>query len=108
MEIYLNKPLKQGFYIGENQNRFVEFKYRNLGDFCYNCGMVGHVKSNCDQVRFPKERALNDTSRTNVYGPWLRLPPLETYYQTVLMKSHSKQNGVDDCEKTLSYAQFFI
>lgn len=102
----LKKPLRPGFYIDdENKNRFVEFKYWKLGDFCYNCGMIGHVKDNCVQVTSPKERALNATSRTHVYGPWLRLPHRETSYEINLIDS---PNSVGDCEKTLSYPQFFV
>lgn len=26
---------------------WVEFSYKNLAVFCYNCGMVGHVERNC-------------------------------------------------------------
>lgn len=106
VDVDLKKPLRPGFFNSENQ--FVEFKYINLGDFCYSCGMIGHVNTSCDQVIFPKERALNATSTTHVYGPWLRFTVFETSYQTVLMKSPEEQIGVRECEKTLSYPQFFI
>ncbi|KAJ4910908.1 Uncharacterized protein Rs2_05529 [Raphanus sativus] len=105
VDIDLKKPLRPGFYIGQNQNRFVEFKYWNLGDFCYNCGRIGHVKENCVQVTFPKERVLNATSRTHVYGPWLRHSPLETSCQLHLM---ILPNSVGECEKSLTYPQFFV
>ncbi|KAF8098917.1 hypothetical protein N665_0256s0047 [Sinapis alba] len=105
VDIDLKKPLRPGFYLGRNQNRFVEFKYWNLGDFCYNCGMVGHVKGDCVHVKFPKQRALNDTSRTHVYGPWLRHSFIETSCQINLMRL---PNDVGECEKSLSYPQFFI
>ncbi|CAA7061103.1 unnamed protein product [Microthlaspi erraticum] len=107
VDVDLKKPLRPGFYVDEErQNRFVEFKYwKLLGDFCYSCGMIGHVKENCVQVTLPKERALNVTSRTHVYGPWLIFNPRETPYEINLMKSPS---SVGDCEKTLSYPQFFV
>ncbi|VVB12588.1 unnamed protein product [Arabis nemorensis] len=103
VEVDLKKPLKAGFYIEENQ--FVEFKYSQLGDFCYKCGMIDHVETSCDRVRVHKERALNATSRTHVYGPWLRDSFSEKCFELVLNKS---QNGARECEKSLSYAQFFI
>ncbi|VVB03759.1 unnamed protein product [Arabis nemorensis] len=105
-ELDLKKPLNPGFYIAEN--KFVQFKYINLGDFCYNCGMIGHKRSR-DEFRFPEERDFNATSRTNVYGPWLRYYPKKTSHEMVLKKSvPENQISVLECEKTLSYAQFFI
>ncbi|KAF2560758.1 hypothetical protein F2Q70_00014620 [Brassica cretica] len=103
VDVDLKKPLRPGFYIGQNQNRFVEFKYWNLGDFCYNCGMIGHVKGNC--VHLPVGRALNATSVTHVYGPWLRHSPVETSCQIGLV---ILPDDVGECEKSLTYPQFCI
>ncbi|WZY75332.1 hypothetical protein YC2023_021716 [Brassica napus] len=105
VDVDLKKPLRPGFYIGQNQNRFVGFKYLNLGDFCYNCGMIGHVREKCVQVKLPVERALNATSRTHVYGPWLRHSSVETSCQLNLM---ILPNDVGECEKSLTYPQFCI
>lgn len=43
VEIYLTRPLKQGFWIGDDAHRvFVVVLYEKLPTFCYLCGMVGH------------------------------------------------------------------
>lgn len=48
VEIDLAKPLKQGFWIGDDEHRvFVVVLYERLPTFCYKCGIVGHGTNNC-------------------------------------------------------------
>lgn len=43
VEIDLARPLKQGFWIGDDEHRvFVVVLYEKLPTFCYICGLVGH------------------------------------------------------------------
>ncbi|XP_039146757.1 uncharacterized protein LOC120283996 [Dioscorea cayenensis subsp. rotundata] len=47
IEIDLAKPLKQGFWIRDNEHRiFVVALYERLPTFCYKCGHVGHGSNN--------------------------------------------------------------
>lgn len=50
MELDLAKPLKQGFWIGDDDDRvFVVVLYERLPTFCYKCGLVGHGSNNCNR-----------------------------------------------------------
>lgn len=50
VEIDLAKPLKQGFWIGDEDNRvFVVVLYECLPTFCYLCGLVGHGSNSCNR-----------------------------------------------------------
>ncbi|XP_039136996.1 uncharacterized protein LOC120274516 [Dioscorea cayenensis subsp. rotundata] len=50
LEIDLSKPLKQGFWLGDDENRvFVVVLYEKLPTFCYHCGMVGHGSNLCSR-----------------------------------------------------------
>lgn len=46
----MSKPLKQGFWIGNEEHRvFVVVLYEKLPTFCYLCGMVGHGSNSCNR-----------------------------------------------------------
>ncbi|XP_039136678.1 uncharacterized protein LOC120273995 [Dioscorea cayenensis subsp. rotundata] len=50
VEIDLNKPLKQGFWVGDDAHRvFVVVLYEKLPTFCYHCGLVGHGSNQCNR-----------------------------------------------------------
>ncbi|KAH7514213.1 hypothetical protein FEM48_Zijuj11G0065000 [Ziziphus jujuba var. spinosa] len=45
-----------------------------LGDFGYNCGVIGHLKNKCTEnpSTMTKEEGDNYTKEGNNYSPWLR------------------------------------
>ncbi|CAN6937849.1 unnamed protein product [Brassica oleracea var. botrytis] len=107
-EINLKKPLLPGFYIdGKGRRRqFVQFKYKNLGEFCERCGMINHRM--CGEAA--KMRHLTRRFKTHVYGPWLRydtepagngLPVNPDYFELCY------EMGLE-YEGTLTYAQFLV
>lgn len=50
VEIDLAKPLKQGFWIGDEDNRvFVVVLYERLPTLCYLCGLVRHGSNSCNR-----------------------------------------------------------
>ncbi|CAL9239947.1 unnamed protein product, partial [Arabidopsis halleri] len=105
--INLKKPLPPGFYIGRGRRRqFVQFKYKNLGEFCEHCGMISH--QNCGKPS--KQRPLTREFKTHVYGPWLRYDP-EPAGKGLPVKPNYFElcNEVGlEYEETLTYAQFLV
>ncbi|KAL8487062.1 hypothetical protein ACS0TY_023660 [Phlomoides rotata] len=50
VRIDFQKPLKRGIRleIRDKEPIWVEFKYERLPSFCYVCGMLGHMRRECD------------------------------------------------------------
>ncbi|KAK4428895.1 hypothetical protein Salat_1189400 [Sesamum alatum] len=53
----------------EGKETVVTFTYERLGNFCYLCGIIGHVDSICD-LRYADDFV--DPGTNMPYGPWLR------------------------------------
>ncbi|KAJ0241352.1 Uncharacterized protein HA466_0217650 [Hirschfeldia incana] len=111
VEIDLKKPLPPGFYInGKSRRRpFVQFKYKNLGEFCEHCGMINHRI--CGETA--KMRPLTRKFKTRVYGPWLRYDHEVLACNGLPVKLHYSQpkQFVDmglTYEETVTYAQFMV
>lgn len=50
VELDLAKPLKQGFWLGDDCHRvFVVVLYERLPTFCYVCGVIGHGTNTCSR-----------------------------------------------------------
>ncbi|GAU23807.1 hypothetical protein TSUD_27160 [Trifolium subterraneum] len=67
----LNKPIKAGIHIGsvEDGLHWIDFRYEKLLHFCFTCGLIGHIETNC-KLRESKIDA--ESTNQNVLGPWLR------------------------------------
>ncbi|KAB2621987.1 hypothetical protein D8674_024169 [Pyrus ussuriensis x Pyrus communis] len=64
------KPLFKGCWIRRDSNKeiWVEFRYERLQDFCYKCGRIGHINTECSvEVSGDGEVA---------YGEWIKTPPV--------------------------------
>ena len=51
VEVDVSKPLCRGrkIDIGEDNDRWVSFKYKKLLNFCYWCGLVSHDEKDCEK-----------------------------------------------------------
>ncbi|KAL2932982.1 Protein lin-28-like protein A [Bienertia sinuspersici] len=74
--IDFDKPLRRGIKIAINSNtsKWVDIKYERLGDFCYNCGKLGHVDRECTMMQGDYDKPNNMVYKC---GPWLRASPLK-------------------------------
>ncbi|XP_048420938.1 uncharacterized protein LOC125473601 [Pyrus x bretschneideri] len=64
------KPLFKGCWIRRDSNKetWVEFRYERLQDFCYRCGRIGHINTECSvEISGDGEVA---------YGEWMKAPPV--------------------------------
>lgn len=73
--IYIFKPLGRGIKIHSDSSMTgccIKMRYERLADFCFFCGIIGHVKD-CNQAF-----SSNITPTQNHFnnGPWLRFHPL--------------------------------
>lgn len=74
--INVGKPLRRGIKVATSNDGFkwVDIKYERIGDFCYFCGMLGHIDKDCTAL----ESYDNDKKdMVYKYGPWLRASPLK-------------------------------
>uniref|UniRef100_A0A803QPD8 CCHC-type domain-containing protein n=1 Tax=Cannabis sativa TaxID=3483 RepID=A0A803QPD8_CANSA len=76
VEIDVSKPLLRGQFVpfpwmaGE---LWIDYRYGRLPDFCYECGIIGHVFDKCP-LFFEK---LDEGIEPNLpYGPWMEGSPL--------------------------------
>lgn len=69
--ICLDKPLKRRMKIkmAGNDWFWANFKYKNVPNFCFICGIIGHSERFCNQL-FEK----SETEITKPYGSWMRAP----------------------------------
>ena len=77
----IRKPLRRGVTMeGENKGDKIwcRFQYEFLPNFCYTCGLLGHVDKECDEGDWRvKEKQ---------FGSWLRVAPTTRRSQSVSRK----------------------
>lgn len=51
VNIDAHKPLQPGFLLPRSGQDpvWIQYRYERLSDFCYRCGLLGHVMANCNQ-----------------------------------------------------------
>ncbi|CAL1411115.1 unnamed protein product [Linum trigynum] len=69
----ITKPLRRGVLLEvDNRKQWYVVAYEKLPNFCYNCGMLGHLKKDCQEELVPEEEAQ--------YGSWMRATsPIKKY-----------------------------
>ncbi|CAL1411603.1 unnamed protein product [Linum trigynum] len=73
----VTKPLRRGVLLEvDNRKQWYEVAYEKLPNFCYNCGMLGHLKKD-----YLEELVQKDEIQ---YGSWMRAMSL--------IKKHDKKN----------------
>ncbi|KAJ4835933.1 hypothetical protein Tsubulata_021855 [Turnera subulata] len=78
VQIDVNKPLPMGFYTKDRVEDVaiqVDFCYEDLGDFCFFCGKIGHLKKECSSSLVDKNTG-KQGCRWEGYGPHLRVSHL--------------------------------
>lgn len=69
-----NKKSCQGkkIKLGDNDHRWVFFKYERLPNFCYICGKLSHGEKECNEVVSPRG---SGSEGAYEYGTWLKGEP---------------------------------
>ncbi|KAL8468264.1 hypothetical protein ACS0TY_031488 [Phlomoides rotata] len=74
----ITKPLKMGIKILNMDGRhvWIPFKFERLPSFCFLCGLIGHMKRECDFER-EKQELLNIPDEKLPYRDWMKTSPLK-------------------------------
>lgn len=67
----ITKPLRRGFMINLKDSRelcWVTIRYERIPDFCFNCGVIGHVVKDC----LSKRNEENDNKEEYEFGMWMK------------------------------------
>lgn len=61
IDIEVGRPILVGYFLGNKSDNesWVQFKYKRLGDFCYKCRMLDHITRRCSFGK-PATRILVD------------------------------------------------
>ncbi|KAJ4841085.1 hypothetical protein Tsubulata_030203 [Turnera subulata] len=74
VRIDVNKPIPTGFITKDRLNDMairVDFRYEDLGDVCYYCGLIGHLEKDCATYMVDKSQGRSGRNKLG-YGPGLR------------------------------------
>nr|XP_028964584.1 uncharacterized protein LOC114827109 [Malus domestica] len=70
-------PLVLGCWLKMEVNRetWVEFRYERLQDFCYHCGRIDHINTECSFAA--------NMGGAEGYGDWIKAPPVREFVEHV-------------------------
>ncbi|KAL8502097.1 hypothetical protein ACS0TY_021279 [Phlomoides rotata] len=78
VKVDLRKPLKIGIMLemGTAKCVWIDFKYERLPSFCYLCGLLGHMRHECDLADGGDE--VEDLANEKLpFGEWMRASPMK-------------------------------
>ncbi|KAL8512437.1 hypothetical protein ACS0TY_018782 [Phlomoides rotata] len=93
VSVDISKPLTKGTLLELNPlNRiWISFKYERLPSFCYICGLLGHMRKECDLLEGVAE--IEEIPEEKLpYGEWMRASPMKNAAVTV-----TEQKTPKDC-----------
>uniref|UniRef100_A0A803QF26 Reverse transcriptase domain-containing protein n=1 Tax=Cannabis sativa TaxID=3483 RepID=A0A803QF26_CANSA len=83
VEILINLQLPAGFFLSIDRGRreWIQFKYRKLPTFCFNCGLIGHERGGCGKQKVYAYPPVGEA--VPLYGPWLKaMIPIRSCFDT--------------------------
>ncbi|KAF2299334.1 hypothetical protein GH714_031615 [Hevea brasiliensis] len=101
ISLAIDKPLPTGFQNkrGDGSLYWVQLRYEKLPDFCYKCGILGHLSKNCLQQEAPAMPEGHNVKKFS-FGPWLKAK-IPTKNPSILQNSQS----IDSSHTTLVHKQ---
>ncbi|KAL8497271.1 hypothetical protein ACS0TY_020817 [Phlomoides rotata] len=94
MKVDLRKPLKIGIMLemGTAKRVWIDFKYERLPSFCYLCGLLGHMRHECDLADGGDE--VEDLVDEKLpFGEWMRASPMKKAEVSLDDQNKPKENG---------------
>ncbi|KAL8512470.1 hypothetical protein ACS0TY_018808 [Phlomoides rotata] len=88
------QPLKTGLKVVNRDGKpaWIPFKYERLPSFCFLCGLVGHMKRECDFVAEKKE-LLNIHDDKLPFGEWIKASPAKKASVTTMNTKEKRVNS---------------
>ncbi|KAM6548135.1 hypothetical protein CsatB_019811 [Cannabis sativa] len=83
VEILINLQLPAGFFLSINRGRreWIQFKYKKLPTFCFNCGLIEHERGGCGKQKVYAYPPVGEA--VPLYGPWLKaMIPIRNCFDT--------------------------
>ncbi|KAK4430924.1 hypothetical protein Salat_0854300 [Sesamum alatum] len=92
--LYVRQPLVKVLKLQTSTGAMqaVSMTYECLPNFCYTCGILGHIAKYCTK---PFEDGFANSGSNPQYDAWLRpQPPHSTYHQRADQPSGDRSNGL--------------
>lgn len=92
-------PIKKGMNIEISNKKSIwsPFKYERLQSFCFICGILGHMRRECDLIEGATEiRSIPEDKLP--YGEWLRASPMK---RTVISTAEPPKINTPSLRRTL-------
>ncbi|XP_060667419.1 uncharacterized protein LOC132799480 [Ziziphus jujuba] len=90
-------PLPPGFFQDRDDGtqKWIQFKYEKLSDYCYKCGRLDHVTRAC-RFENPATITTKDGNTVKVYGPWFRAEhggsiPFKHMLEDIIAQTQSRE-----------------